>query len=117
MRALFISALLLAGLSSQATAQLAFGPVAIQNNVNGVPIIVSATSWITVRSVGDEFVVNARIFTDLIDIQREFSNVVRTFKLPANNCANRNVGSLNPVVLNLRSNGERRQLDLQRFCS
>jgi hypothetical protein len=98
MRALCLGALLLAGLASQATAQLAVGPIAITNNVNGVPITVSATSWITVNSADNEITVNARIFADLIDLQKKFSNVVGTFKLPANSCANPSVESTSPVV-------------------
>jgi hypothetical protein len=99
MRALVLSALLVAGLVTNATAQLAVGPVAITNNVNGVPVTVSATSWITVNSVGDEFTVVARIFADLIDLQRKFSNVVDGFKRhPAGDCAARGVDGQNPVV-------------------
>jgi hypothetical protein len=42
--------------------------------------------------------VSARIFADLIDLQKKFSNVVSTFKLPADNCANRGVDNQSPVV-------------------
>jgi hypothetical protein len=98
MRALFFSALLLAGLISQATAQLAVGPVAINNNVYGVPIVISATSWTTVNSTENGVVVNARIFADLVDFQRKFSNVVSAFKLSADACANRTVDTPNPIV-------------------
>jgi hypothetical protein len=98
MRALCLGALLLAGLASQATAQLAVGPIAITNNVNGVPITVSATSWITVNSADNEITVSARIFADLVDLQKKFSSVVGTFKLPANSCANRSADNTSPVV-------------------
>lgn len=99
MRAVFLAALfLLAGLASQATAQVAVGPIAIKNNINGVPVTVSATSWTSVNIVDNEIVVNARIFVDLIDLQRKFSSVVGTFKLPADSCANRGVDAPNPVV-------------------
>ena len=59
------------------------------NDVNGVPIAVSATSWITVNSAGNETVVDTRIFADLIDLQKKFSHVVDTFAPPADDCANR----------------------------
>lgn len=98
MRTVFLGALLLAGLVSPATAQIAVGPVAIQNNVNGVPITVSATSWITVNSDGNELMVDARIFADFIDLQKKFSSVLGTFKHPADNCANRGADNQSPVV-------------------
>ena len=98
MRALVLSALLLAGLASKAPAQLAFGPITIENNVNGVPITVGATSWITVKSVDNDIMVDARIFADLIDLQKKFLNVGSTFKFSENNCATRGVDNPNPIV-------------------
>jgi hypothetical protein len=98
MRTLFLAGFFLAGLASQATAQLAVGPIAIKNNVNGVPVTVSATSYTTVKPVDNEIVVTSRIFADLIDLQRKFASIVDTFKLPANNCASRGAGAPNPVV-------------------
>lgn len=98
MRAFLLGTFLLAGLVSHATAQVVVGPIAIKNNVNGVPITISATSWTTVNSVDNEFTVTARIFADLIDLQKKVSSVVATFKLPVDSCANRSVGSPNPVV-------------------
>jgi hypothetical protein len=97
MRALF-AGLLLAGLASQATAQLAVGPVAIKNNVNGVPVTVSATSYTTVKPVDNDIVVTARIFADLIDLQKKFSSIVGTLKLAADNCATRGADAPNPIV-------------------
>jgi hypothetical protein len=98
MRSFLLSALLAAGFASTATAQLAVGPMAITNNVNGVPITVSATSWTTVNSAGNERTVDARIFVDLIDLQRKFASVLETFKNPADNCANRGADNQSPVV-------------------
>jgi hypothetical protein len=98
MRALFWSALLLAGLASQAKAQLAVGPVTIVNDVNGVQVAVSATSWSTANSVGDETVVDTRIFADLIDLQKKFPHVVDTFAPPADDCANRDADNQSSVV-------------------
>lgn len=98
MRALFFTAFLLAGHVSQATAQLTIGPVAINSNVYGVPIVVSATSWTTVNSTENGTIVNARIFADLVDFQRKVSSVVSTFRLPADYCANRAADTPNPIV-------------------
>ena len=98
MRAVFLGAIAAAGLVSTATAQPAVGPIAITNNVNGIPITVSATSWITVNTVGNERTVDARIFADLIDLQKKFPDVVEAFKLPADDCANRGAGNQSPIV-------------------
>ena len=97
MRALLLGTLLVIGLTPGATAQLAVGPVPIASSINGIPITVSVTSWITVNSVGDETTVEARIFADLIDLQKKFSDVVGSFKRSARNC-NRSADGQNPVV-------------------
>jgi len=97
MRAVFLAGLLLAGLASQATAQLAVGPVAIQNTINGVPVTVSATSYTTVKPVDNNIVVTARIFADLVDLQKKFASIVGKFKLSGDNCANKGAEP-NPVV-------------------
>lgn len=98
MRAFVLSALLLVGLVTNATAQLAVGPVEIKNNVNGVPVTINATSWISVNSAGGENFVDARIFADLIDLQRKFTSVIDTFKLPTDNCAKRGLDNQSAVV-------------------
>ena len=100
MRALYFGVLVLAGLVSQATAQQSFGPITVKNDINGVPIAVSATSWITVKSDADENLAEARIriFADLIDLQRKFSKAVATIKPSVNDCANRGVDNLSPIV-------------------
>ena len=60
MKALHLGALLAVCVVSSATAQTSVGPVAITNTVNGVPVTVNATSWITVNSSGNELTVQAR---------------------------------------------------------
>src|SRR4029078_4611193 len=97
MRALLLGTLLAIGLIPGATAQLAVGPVPIMSSINGIPITVSVTSWITVNSVGDETNVDAGILTDLIELQKKFSDVVDSFKRSARNC-NRSADGQNPVV-------------------
>jgi len=57
MKALHLGALLAVCVVSSATAQTSVGPVAITNTVNGVPVTVNATSWITVNSSGNELTV------------------------------------------------------------
>ncbi|MGA7312076.1 MAG: hypothetical protein WBX05_24350 [Pseudolabrys sp.] len=89
MKALFVSALLLVGFLSEATAQVVVGPIAVTNKVNGIPITVSTTSWITVNSIDNETTVDVRILADLIDLQRKFPNVVDTLGLSTDKCAAR----------------------------
>ena len=98
MRAVFSSALLLAGLVSHAAAEQAVRPVTIKNDVNGVQIYVSATSWVTVKSVGNEYLVDARIFADLVDLQKKFPSVVGTLKPAADGCAKQAADNQSPVA-------------------
>ena len=98
MRALGLGALLAVCTISSATAQTAVGPVAITSTVNGVPVTVNATSWITVNSSGNELTVQARIFADLIDLQKKFASILDAFKPSGNNCANKAADTQNPVV-------------------
>src|SRR4029450_5872146 len=95
MRTLLLAGFLLAGLASQAAAQLAVGPVAINNTVNGVPVTVSATSYTTVKPVDNDIVVTARIFADLVDLQKKIASIVGKFK-PGDTCANKGAET-NPV--------------------
>jgi hypothetical protein len=97
MRALLLGALLVVGLLSKATAQLAAGPIAIASSVNGIPVTVTATYRITANPVGDEVAVDARIFADLIDLQKKLPDIMDSFKRGAGNC-NRTADSQNSVV-------------------
>ena len=97
MRTLLLAGFLLAGLASQAAAQLAVGPVAINNTIHGVPVTVSATSYTTVKPVDNEIVVTARIFADLVDLQKKFASIISKFKFPGETCANKGAEP-NPVV-------------------
>ena len=98
MRAVFLSVLLLGGMLSHATAEQAVKPVTMKNDVNGVPIYVSATSWVTVKPAGNEFSVDARIFADLVDLQKKFSSVVSTHKPAADGCAKQGIDIQRPVA-------------------
>jgi hypothetical protein len=97
MRALLLGTLLVVVLMSRATAQLAVGPIPITSSINGIPVTVSVTSWISVNWVGDEITVDARLFADLIDLQKKFSDIVASFKRSAVDC-NRSADGQNPVV-------------------
>lgn len=98
MRKFVLGVLFLGGFISNATAQLAYGPVAIKSDVNGIPITVSATSWVTVNAVGDNLSVDAKILADLVDLQKNFASVVGTFEPRENQCVNRPGITKTPVV-------------------
>ena len=98
MRALCGAALFAVLLGSQAFAQLPAGAVAITNHVNGVPITVSATSWINANPIESEHTPDARIFIDLIDLQRKFPAVIVGSRTSAADCAKRDSESLSPTV-------------------
>lgn len=83
------AALLSASLATGASAQQAVGPIAITNQVNGVPITVSATSWITVNTADNERTVDARIFVDLIDLQRKLPDVLDKMGPATADCSKR----------------------------
>ena len=99
MRKFVLGVLFLGGFISNATAQLAYGPVAIKSDVNGIPITVSATSWVTVNAVGDNLSVDAKILADLVDLQKNFASVVGTFEPRENQCVNRPGITKTPVVI------------------
>jgi hypothetical protein len=97
MRVLYWTALSAVVLVSQASAQLPTGSLAITNLVNGVPITVSATSWIN-NSLEKDGTTDARIFIDLIDLQRKFPAVIDRLGISAADCAKRDSDSLSPAV-------------------
>lgn len=97
MRALLLGALLVVGLLSKAMAQLAAGPIPVASNVNGVPVTVSTTYRITANPVGDDVAVDARIFADLIDVQKKLPDIMESFRRGAGNCT-RGADSQNSAV-------------------
>lgn len=98
MMVFYWAALLAVVLGSQASAQPPTGSLAITNHVNGVPITVSATSWINSKSIESEGGPDARIFIDLIDLQRKFPAVIDRSGISAADCAKRDSASLSPTV-------------------
>jgi len=75
MKVIIGAAVLAISVPTSASAQQSVGPIAITNQVNGVPITVSATSWITINKA-ENGAVDARIFVDLIDLQRKLPDVL-----------------------------------------
>jgi len=98
MRALAFGISLLVGLLSRAAAQELGKPVDITNDVYGVPVTISATAWVNIRPAGDGLMVEARILADLVDVQRQFGNVVHALALSKDGCAKRHGDNQSPIV-------------------
>ncbi len=86
------------GYAHQASAQLAVGPIAYQQNVNGVNVTVNVTSLISVQTNPGSLAVTAKVDADLFDLQQKIGAIVDTFALPTGNCDNKGLGKINPVV-------------------
>ena len=104
MKGLLAAALLFIGFGSSASAQQAFGPVDITNDVGGVPVTLSVTSWLSLQPAGGDIVAKVRMFADLIDLQRKLPDVVAAFAPPANACASRRGGRTRPLTALKRVN-------------
>jgi hypothetical protein len=76
--------------------EVQIGPVEYQQNVNGVPVNVTATTFVKVESKDNKIQLNARVVGDFIDLQRKIGAIVDTFDLPRDNC--RSYSPNNPVV-------------------
>lgn len=62
------------------------GPVDYQQNVNGVAVNLSATTYVKIETIDNKLYLRARVVGDLIDLQRKIGPIVDTFDLPRDNC-------------------------------
>jgi hypothetical protein len=76
--------------------EVQIGPAEYQQNVNGVPVNVSAATFIRVDSANNRIQLNARVVGDLSDLQQKIGAIVDTFNLPHDNCGSYSAN--NPVV-------------------
>jgi hypothetical protein len=72
------------------------GPTLIEQVVQGVPITVKVTSFMSISTSPTGLSVKARTYADLSDIQAKVGSIVDTFPLPRDNC--RSYSANNPVV-------------------
>jgi hypothetical protein len=75
---------------------LVVGPVSIQQDVNGIPVSISARTFFKIQTVENKIYLKAQLVGDLSDLQRKIGSIVDTFKLPQENC--RSYSANNPVV-------------------
>lgn len=76
--------------------EVQIGPVNYQQDVNGVPVSVAATTFVKVETSDNAIELRARVVGDFVDLQRKIGPIVDTFDLPRENC--RSYSPNNPVV-------------------
>lgn len=76
--------------------EVQIGPIDYQQNVNGVPVNISALTYLKVATSNSKITLKARVVGDLVDLQRKIGQIVDTFSLPRDNC--RSYSPNNPVV-------------------
>ena len=76
--------------------EVKIGPIAYTQDVNGVPVTITAFSFIDVSTGSNQIIIKARVLADLFDLQQKIGAIVDTFSLPKDNC--RSYSANNPVV-------------------
>ncbi|MBY0561974.1 hypothetical protein [Hyphomicrobium sp.] len=82
--------------NAQSNDEVAIGPVEYTQDVNGVPVTISATSFVKLVTTDSKLSLHVRVLGDLIDLQKKIGAIVDTFNLPSNNCGSYSPN--NPVV-------------------
>lgn len=90
------AALLLTPAAASEPDEAQIGPVDYQQNVNGIAVNLSATTYIKIETINNKLYLKARVVGDLVDLQRKIGTIVDTFDLPRDNC--RSYSPNNPVV-------------------
>ena len=85
-----------AHLHAQAADEVLIGPIDYEQNVNGVPVTVTARTYVRIVTPENKLLLKVRVVGDLSDLQRKIGTIVDTFSLPRDNC--RSYSPNNPVV-------------------
>ncbi len=105
MRVFLVFALAGALLASQNTAtaqmratpaEVQIGPIDVSQNIQGVPVVVPVTSFVSVETAPTGITVTLRTFANLGDLQAKIGSIVDSISLPHDNC--RSYSANNPVV-------------------
>jgi hypothetical protein len=80
------SALAQDALTGARLGEVAIGPVAVQQDIQGVPVDLRATSFVTVKTEPSSFLFGLRLVADLGDLQQKIGPIVDTAPLPGDNC-------------------------------
>lgn len=72
------------------------GPIDVPQTIQTVPVVIKATSFMSVSTTPAGLSVKARMFANLGDLQAKIGSIVDTFPLPRDNCGS--FSGNNPVV-------------------
>jgi hypothetical protein len=75
---------------------LLVGPISYQQDVNGVPVTLTARTYFKIQTIDNKIYLKAQIIGDLGDLQHKIGAIVDTFRLPQDNCGSYSAN--NPVV-------------------
>jgi hypothetical protein len=84
------------GHAQQATDEVLVGPIDYEQDVESVPVTLTAMSYFKIKTEANQINVRARIVGDLGDLQKKIGSIVDKFGLPRDNC--RSYSANNPVV-------------------
>ena len=76
--------------------ELVVGPLTVSQNVQGVPVNVVSTTYLSLHTTNEGLNFRARVVADLRDLQSKIGSVIDTIPLPTNNCGS--FSANNPVV-------------------
>jgi hypothetical protein len=92
----FIKLSSIAYAASQQSDEVVVGPIDYQQNVNGIPVTLSATTFARIETKDNQIFLKARVVGNLADLQRKIGSIIDTFDLPRDNC--KSFSPKNPVV-------------------
>src|SRR5262249_17736342 len=72
------------------------GPITYQQDVNGVPVNLTARTYFKIQTIDNKIFLKAQIIGDLGDLQQKIGVIVDSFRLPQENC--KSYSGNNPVV-------------------
>ncbi|WP_316228257.1 hypothetical protein [Bradyrhizobium sp. SZCCHNR1039] len=101
MRALIVCVAALVSSSTERAAaiesdDLLVGPISYQQDVNGIPVNLTARTYFKVQTIENKLFLKAQVIGDLGDLQQKIGTIVDGFKLPQENC--KSYSANNPVV-------------------
>lgn len=67
--------------------EVRLGPFAFTRNVEAVAVDLRAAAFLKFRREGEKVLIEARVITDLADVQKKIGALVGHFPLPTDNCA------------------------------
>ncbi len=75
---------------------LLVGPISYQQDVNGIPVNLTARTYFKIQTIDNKIYLKAQIIGDLGDLQQKIGAIVDSFKLPQDNC--KSYSGNNPVI-------------------